>query len=83
MSYDGIDLQEGSLEFPQRITAGNEEARAWFARGWFHAINYNHEEAISCFARSVEADGTCLMAYWGTGEGSLLALVFCHSIRPL
>lgn len=76
MSYDGIDLQEGTLELPRRITVGNEEGRAWFARGWFHVINYNHEEAISCFARSVQTDDMCLMAYWGTGEGSLFILFY-------
>lgn len=66
-NYEGIDLGEGRLEFPKRITA-SPDGRAWFARGWLQTLNYNHEEAMACFERSLEADKTCMMALWGIGE---------------
>lgn len=67
-NYGGVDLGEGSLSLPKRITVGTEEGRAWFARGWFHVLNFNHEEAIACFRRCADVDSICLMANWGTGE---------------
>lgn len=67
-NYDGLDLGEGTLELPTRITVGEEDSRAWFSRGWFHVLNYNHEEAICCFTRCLGTDPKCLMAYWGIGE---------------
>lgn len=65
--YDGIDLGEGRLTLPKHVTA-TKEGRPWFARGWFHTLNYNHEESVSCFARCLEVDPDCMMAYWGIGE---------------
>lgn len=69
-NYDSIDMGEDRLELPKRITAaaGAPAGRAWFARGWMHLLNFNHEEAIECFKRSIEADKTCIMALWGIGE---------------
>ena len=67
-NYDGIDMGEGRLELPKRVTAASDESRAWFARGWLHILNYNHEEAIECFKQCISVDGTCMMALWGIGE---------------
>ncbi|CAM9781967.1 unnamed protein product [Ascophyllum nodosum] len=64
-NYDGIDMGEGRLELPKRVTATSDESRAWFARGWLHILNYNHEEAIECFKQCISVDGTCMMALWG------------------
>ncbi|CAN0067022.1 unnamed protein product, partial [Hapterophycus canaliculatus] len=65
--YDGVDIGEGGLGFPKRITA-TEVGRVWFARGWMHACNFNHEEALRCFEACIEADTECAMAHWGIGE---------------
>lgn len=67
-NYDGIDIGEGSLGFPKRITASTEEGRAWFARGWMHAANFNHDAAVECYNRCTEVDPNCAMGYWGVGE---------------
>lgn len=68
-NYDGIDLGEGRLELPKRVTANpSGDGRAWFARGWLQTLNYNHEEAMACFNRCIEEDKTCMMGLWGIGE---------------
>ena len=66
-NYEGIDMGEGRLDLPKRVTA-SREGRAWFARGWMHILNFNHEEALECFRRCIEVDDQCAMALWGTGE---------------
>lgn len=66
-NYDGVDMGEGRLEFPKCITV-SAEGRTWFARGWLHMLNFNHEEAIECFKHCHEVDKTCMMALWGVGE---------------
>lgn len=67
--YKAVDLGEDRLTLPKRITA-TEDARLWFARGWFHVMNYNHEEAVACFNRCRDLDAECIMASWGIGESS-------------
>lgn len=67
-SYDGIDISEGRLGFPKRITASTESGRAWFARAWLHVFNFNHEAALLCFKTCTEVDPECAMGFWGTGE---------------
>lgn len=67
-NYKGVDLGEGGLALPTRITVGTEDSRAWFGRGWFHVLNYNHEEALCCFTHCLQVDPKCLMAHWGIGE---------------
>ncbi|CAN0550595.1 unnamed protein product, partial [Ectocarpus sp. 8 AP-2014] len=61
-------MDEGNLRFPQIITASTDAGRAWFARGWMHMLNYNHEEAAECFKICTEVDPRCAMAFWGIGE---------------
>lgn len=67
-NYDGIDMGEGSLGFPKRITSSTAEARAWFARGWMHISNFNHLAAVDCFNSCIEVEPDCAMAWWGIGE---------------
>ena len=43
----------------------SETAQAWFDRGLTWSYAFNHEEAIACFARALEADGECALAHWG------------------
>ena len=69
-NYDGIDMGEDRLELPKRVTSASVEGRAWFARGWLHILNYNHEEAIECFKHCICVEDSCIMALWGIGEFS-------------
>ena len=47
------------------ITTSSPEAQVWFDRGLGLAYGFNHEEAIACFQRALEADPDCAMCYWG------------------
>lgn len=48
-----------------RLTSKVTVAQTWFDRGIVWLFGYNHEEAILCFERTLEADPDCAMAYWG------------------
>ncbi|MEM7343447.1 MAG: hypothetical protein AAF485_04335 [Chloroflexota bacterium] len=58
---DYFDL--GSYSRP--ITTASPEAQRWFDRGLIWCYGFNHEEAIRCFEKAIEADSECAMAYWG------------------
>src|SRR5690242_9306942 len=58
---DYFDL--GSYARP--VTTSSEQARLWFGRGLLWTYGFNHEEAVACFERAVEADPDCALAYWG------------------
>lgn len=60
---DYYDL--GGLSFP--VTTESHEAQTWFDRGLLWTYGYNHEEAIECFKKAIEADPGCAMAHWGLG----------------
>ena len=60
MTYE-FDL--GSYSRP--ITTASPEAQLWFDRGLLWTYGFNHEEAVFCFKRAVEADPECAMANWG------------------
>ncbi|KAJ5247096.1 TPR-like protein [Penicillium chermesinum] len=53
----------GSYHCP--VTTSSPQAQAWFDRGLIWSYAFNHEEAIACFQRAIDADPTCAMAYWG------------------
>ncbi len=55
----------GAHTFP--VTTSSEDAQLWFDRGLIWTFAYNHEEAIACFEKAIEADPNCAMAYWGLG----------------
>ncbi|WP_306110572.1 MULTISPECIES: hypothetical protein [Roseovarius] len=40
-------------------------AQTWFDRGLVWLFAYNHEEAIVCFEKAIEADPECALAHWG------------------
>ena len=61
MSTKYFDLGEGHRE----ITTVSEEAQRWFDRGLTWIYGFNHDEAIICFNKAIEADSSCVMAYWG------------------
>ena len=47
------------------VTTTSEAAQIWFDRGLNWTFGFNHEEAIACYTRALEADPGCAMAYWG------------------
>lgn len=53
----------GSYGRPVTTTAA--EAQLWFDRGFLWSYGFNHEEAIACFKKALEADPDCAMAHWG------------------
>ena len=48
-----------------RTVSDNKNSQSWFDRGMVWLFAYNHEEAISCFEKAIEADQKCAFAYWG------------------
>ena len=60
---DYYDL--GGHEYP--VTTQSEQAQTWFNRGLLWTFGYNHEEAVVCFQRAIDADPSCAMAHWGVG----------------
>ena len=42
-----------------------DPAQTWFDRGLVWLFGYNHEEAIHCFEKAIEADANCALAHWG------------------
>lgn len=61
MSDDYYDL--GTYRRP--ITARSGEAQRWFDRGLAWTYGYNHDEAVACYRRALDADPGCAMAWWG------------------
>lgn len=49
------------------VTTSSPVAQRWFDRGLNWLYGFNHEEAILCFERALEADPACAMAHWGIG----------------
>lgn len=51
--------------YTMNITTSSSDAQTWFDRGLIWVYAYNHEEAITCFEKALEADPDCAMAHWG------------------
>ncbi len=51
--------------YSRTVTTSSPEAQLWFDRGLVWTYAYNHEEAIVCFQKALEADPECAMAHWG------------------
>ncbi len=47
------------------ISTSSSDAQLWFDRGLTWTYGFNHEEAVRCFRRALEADPNCAMAHWG------------------
>ncbi len=47
------------------LPGASAQVQTWFDRGLVWTYAYNHEEAIACFRRALEADPDCAMAHWG------------------
>jgi len=51
--------------YSRKVTTGSDDAQRWFDRGLIWTYAYNHEEAIACFEKALQADADCAMAHWG------------------
>ncbi len=51
--------------YSRPVSTSSPDAQAWFDRGLAWSYGFNHEEAVRCFQRAVEADPSCAMAHWG------------------
>ncbi len=51
--------------YSRPVTTGSEEAQRWFDRGLAWTYGYNHDEAVACYRRALDADPACAMAWWG------------------
>ena len=51
--------------YRRSITTKSAEAQRWFDRGLSWTYGYNHDEAIACYRRAIDADPACAMAWWG------------------
>ena len=56
--------------YSRKITTGSAEAQRWFDRGLNWCFGYHHQEAGACFAKALECDPDCAMAYWGIAYAS-------------
>ncbi|HUG13933.1 MAG TPA: hypothetical protein VMM78_02850, partial [Thermomicrobiales bacterium] len=52
-------------EHTRAVTTASDDAQLWFDLGLNWTFGFNHEEAVRCFERAIEADPGCAMAYWG------------------
>ncbi|MEQ1829973.1 MAG: hypothetical protein ABL921_28685 [Pirellula sp.] len=47
------------------VSTRSGKSQRWFDRGLAMCHGFNHEEAVRCFERSIQADPGMAMAYWG------------------
>jgi len=53
-------------EVYQDVTTSSPDAQTWVDRGLAMCFGFNHEEAVKCFEKAIQADPGCAMAHWGT-----------------
>lgn len=51
--------------YSRPVGTSSPDAQTWFDRGLVWTYAFNHEEAVRCFERAIEADPNCAMAHWG------------------
>ncbi|MFW6028351.1 MAG: hypothetical protein ACOC9Q_02370, partial [bacterium] len=54
--------------YSRPVSTSSAGAQTWFDRGLVWLYGYNHEAAIDCFERAIEADPACAMAHWGVAQ---------------
>jgi tetratricopeptide (TPR) repeat protein len=52
-------------DYTRPVTTSSPGAQLWFDRGLVWAYAFNHDEAVACFERVIEADPRCALGYWG------------------
>lgn len=53
----------GNIHYP--VTTDSPQAQTWCDRGIAMCFGFNHEEAVKCFEKAIQADSGCVMAHWG------------------
>ncbi|KAA0108727.1 tetratricopeptide repeat protein [Mycolicibacterium sp. P1-5] len=52
-------------DYHRPVDTSSPQAQVWFDRGLVWAYAFNHEEAITCFERSLSLDPGLAIAHWG------------------
>ncbi|MCA9073808.1 MAG: tetratricopeptide repeat protein [Planctomycetaceae bacterium] len=52
-------------EIQYDTSTDSKQAQLWFDRGLGMCLGFNHEEAVRCFERALQADAEFPMAWWG------------------
>lgn len=65
MPYIATDYPYDLGQYTCPVTTTSDAAQIWFDRGLNWTFGFNHNEAIACYTRALEADPGCAMAYWG------------------
>jgi tetratricopeptide (TPR) repeat protein len=52
------------------VSTHSDEAQRWFDFGLNWCFGFNHEEAVKCFQKALNADPNCVMAHWGAAYAS-------------
>ena len=52
------------------VSTDSTEAQEWFDRGLVWCFGYNHDEAVTCFMKAVDADPNLAIAHWGIAYAS-------------
>jgi tetratricopeptide (TPR) repeat protein len=60
-----LPLYEGLSVFHRTVATESEEAQRYFDQGLTLYYGFNHEGAVSSFARALELDPSLAMAWWG------------------
>jgi len=60
---DGDYYDIGDIHYP--VTTTSALAQTWCDRGIAMCFGFNHEEAVKCFEKAIQADPGCVMAHWG------------------
>ncbi|PHH69322.1 hypothetical protein CDD82_7828 [Ophiocordyceps australis] len=60
---DDYPYRLGSHHRP--IATASKDAQRWFDRGLIWCYGFNHEEAVRCFEKALEADAAMAMSHWG------------------
>jgi tetratricopeptide (TPR) repeat protein len=64
-SPDVSEYQFDLGSYSRPVSTASADAQTWFDRGLIWSYGFNHEEAVRCFQRAVDADPDCAMAHWG------------------
>jgi tetratricopeptide (TPR) repeat protein len=52
-------------EYSRPVSTRSAEAQTWFDRGLVWTYAFNHEEAVACFRKALDADPQLAIAWWG------------------
>jgi len=61
----GVPFYDGMGPHHRAVTTDSPEAQRYFDQGLAFLYGFNHDESIRAFQSAIEADPSCVMAYWG------------------